>query len=127
MDLRDTIGYKIIQEWLAAKGHRPFPFQEETWEHIINGKSGLVNAPTGFGKTFSVFLGAVIDFIHYQIPGVISNVSNLADHAIVLGVLIILIESWRADSRDQKSQSADTPMTDAASPDSTPPDNQNPV
>ena len=64
MELRDTIGYQIIQQWLAGKGHRPFPFQEETWEHIIHGKSGLVNAPTGFGKTFSVFLGAVIDFIN---------------------------------------------------------------
>ncbi len=62
--LRDTIGYKVIQQWLAAKGHQPFPFQEETWEHIIHGKSGLVNAPTGFGKTFSVFLGAVIHFIN---------------------------------------------------------------
>ncbi|MBO9562976.1 MAG: ligase-associated DNA damage response DEXH box helicase [Niastella sp.] len=64
MELHDTIGYKIIQQWLADKGHRPFSFQEETWEHIIHGKSGLVNAPTGFGKTFSVFLGAVIDFIN---------------------------------------------------------------
>lgn len=43
--------------------------------------------------------GAVIDFIHYQIPGVISNVSNLADHAIVIGVLTMLIESWRGDPR----------------------------
>ncbi len=49
---------------MAAKGHRPFAFQEETWQHIINGKSGLVNAPTGFGKTFSVFLGAIIQFIN---------------------------------------------------------------
>ena len=40
--------------------------------------------------------GHVIDFIHYQIPAVISNVSNLADHAIALGVLLILAESlWR--------------------------------
>ena len=37
--------------------------------------------------------GHVIDFIHYQIPNLISNVSNLADHAIVLGVLIILADS----------------------------------
>jgi signal peptidase II len=43
--------------------------------------------------------GAVVDFIHYQIPGVISNVSNLADHAIVLGVLLIVIESWRAEPK----------------------------
>ena len=40
--------------------------------------------------------GQVIDFIHYQIPGLISNVSNLADHAIVLGVSLIIAESlWR--------------------------------
>lgn len=38
--------------------------------------------------------GHVIDFIHYQIPGVVSNVSNIADHAIVLGVILIFIESW---------------------------------
>src|SRR4029079_8515357 len=41
-----------------------FHFQEETWQHIINHKSGLVNAPTGCGKTFSVFLGAIISFIN---------------------------------------------------------------
>jgi signal peptidase II len=41
--------------------------------------------------------GFVVDFIHYQIPGLISNVSNLADHAIVLGVIIIFIESWLVD------------------------------
>lgn len=41
-----------------------FRFQEETWQHIINHKSGLVNAPTGCGKTFSVFLGSLIQFIN---------------------------------------------------------------
>lgn len=45
--------------------------------------------------------GAVIDFIHYQIPGVISNVSNLADHAIVIGVLLIVIQSWRTDAKKE--------------------------
>ena len=41
--------------------------------------------------------GAVIDFIHYQIPGIISNVSNLADHAIVFGVVLIFLTSWRSE------------------------------
>ena len=37
-----------------------------------------------------------VDFIHYQIPELISNVSNLADHAIVLGALLLAIENaWR--------------------------------
>lgn len=45
--------------------------------------------------------GAVIDFIHYQIPGVVSNVSNLADHAIVFGVLLIFLDSWRTERSKQ--------------------------
>ncbi len=36
--------------------------------------------------------GYVIDFIHYRIPGLVSNVSNLADHAIVLGALLLLLD-----------------------------------
>ena len=62
--LEDTSGYKVIQEWLASNSMRPFTFQKESWQHIIDGESGLVNAPTGCGKTFSVFLGALIEFIN---------------------------------------------------------------
>ncbi|RXK87225.1 ligase-associated DNA damage response DEXH box helicase [Filimonas effusa] len=62
--LADTKGYHIISEWLKDKGYKAFAFQEETWKHIHAGESGLVNAPTGFGKTFSVFLGAVIQFMN---------------------------------------------------------------
>jgi len=53
--------------------------------------------------------GAVVDFIHYTIPGVISNVSNLADHAIVFGVLLILIESWRTEEPKPAATAADAP------------------
>jgi len=53
--LQQSKGYHIIQQWLGSKGFQPFAFQEETWQHILNNKSGLVNAPTGCGKTFSVF------------------------------------------------------------------------
>ncbi|HYM95538.1 MAG TPA: DEAD/DEAH box helicase, partial [Chitinophagaceae bacterium] len=66
MKLENTVGYKTICDWLASKGRRPFLFQQQTWQQIIRGKSGLVNAPTGCGKTFSVFLGAVIDFINHH-------------------------------------------------------------
>jgi ATP-dependent Lhr-like helicase len=64
MTVFESKGYKIIQQWLKTKGLKPFAFQEEAWQHIIDGRSGLVNAPTGCGKTFSVFLGAVISFIN---------------------------------------------------------------
>lgn len=58
-----SAGHTIIHRWLEAKGFRPFTFQEETWQHILTGESGLVNAPTGCGKTFSVFLGVLIRYI----------------------------------------------------------------
>jgi ATP-dependent helicase Lhr and Lhr-like helicase len=64
MNLTETKGYRVISEWLAAGGLAPFPFQRETWQQIHDGRSGLVNAPTGCGKTFSVFLGALIHFIN---------------------------------------------------------------
>src|SRR4030095_2361096 len=59
-----TKGFKVIDDWFSSKGLRPFRFQQKTWQHILNRDSGLVNAPTGCGKTFSVFLGALIDFIN---------------------------------------------------------------
>ncbi|HEX5151175.1 MAG TPA: ligase-associated DNA damage response DEXH box helicase [Parafilimonas sp.] len=64
MKLKSTKGYTVIQEWLASNHMQAFRFQEETWQHILDDKSGLVNAPTGCGKTFSVFLGSLIQFIN---------------------------------------------------------------
>lgn len=57
-------GAAIIHHWLSSKGFQPFRFQEEAWEHIAAGDSGLIIAPTGCGKTYSVFLGALINFIN---------------------------------------------------------------
>jgi signal peptidase II len=52
--------------------------------------------------------GAVIDFIHYTIPGIVSNVSNLADHAIVIGVLVIVLQSWRTEPENQAAPDAES-------------------
>ena len=60
MNLQTSTGYTIIKKWFASKSLTPFRFQEETWQHSLD-KSGLVNAPTGCGKTFSVFIGALFD------------------------------------------------------------------
>lgn len=62
--VRGTKGFEVITNWLGAKDLKPFTFQQETWEHIIKKNSGLVNAPTGCGKTFAVFLGSLINFIN---------------------------------------------------------------
>ena len=58
-------GYKIVQKWLNEKDFVPFGFQIETWEKFGKNYSGMVIAPTGFGKTFSVFLAVIIDFLNH--------------------------------------------------------------
>ncbi|HMR92969.1 MAG TPA: DEAD/DEAH box helicase, partial [Chitinophagaceae bacterium] len=70
--LHHTKGYRLITQWLLSQGRRPFAFQQQCWEYIAAGESGLVNAPTGCGKTFSVFLGTLIHFIN-QHPADYSN------------------------------------------------------
>ncbi len=64
MKLQKTKGYGIVAKWLSDKHFKPFVFQLEAWQEISNGESGLINAPTGCGKTFSVFLGSIIQFIN---------------------------------------------------------------
>lgn len=56
-------GWIVIKDWLAAKEQQPFAFQEEAWEQYLQGRSGIVNAPTGYGKTFSLFLAVLIAWI----------------------------------------------------------------
>ena len=92
MHLYQTNGYKVIVDWLSSEDRRPFLFQEQTWQHIINGESGLVNAPTGCGKTYSVFLGAIIDFIN-QHPGDYIKIKNI-------GLQLLWITPLRALATD---------------------------
>ncbi len=64
--MKQSPGYQKITQWLAANGNKPFAFQEEAWDWYLQGYSGLVNAPTGFGKTFSLFLGVLIEAINAE-------------------------------------------------------------
>ncbi len=62
---KESAGYQVIQHWMAEKGNEPFSFQYRTWEKYSRGYSGMVIAPTGFGKTFSVFIGVLIDYMNH--------------------------------------------------------------
>lgn len=65
MKIEQTEGYRIVTDWLQSKQMQPFDFQKEAWQHFENDVSGLVIAPTGFGKTYSVFLAVVIHFLNH--------------------------------------------------------------
>jgi ATP-dependent helicase Lhr and Lhr-like helicase len=87
-----SIGYQTITKWLSSQHRKPFLFQEQTWQHINNGESGLVNAPTGFGKTYSVFLGALIQFINDNPTNFITKKNN--------GLQLLWVTPLRALAKD---------------------------
>ena len=45
--------------WMAARGWQPFGFQQDVWRAMGEGRSGLLHATTGAGKTYAVWLGAL--------------------------------------------------------------------
>ena len=48
-----------VERWLAARGWKPFAFQREVWRAMAEGRSGLLHANTGTGKTLAAWLGAL--------------------------------------------------------------------
>ena len=56
-NLSVALGYFRKKGWIA------FDFQVETWNDFLDGKSGLLNAPTGSGKTFALFFPVILDYI----------------------------------------------------------------
>ncbi len=45
--------------WFAARGWQPFAFQRDVWAAMAAGRSGLLHATTGSGKTYAVWFGAM--------------------------------------------------------------------
>lgn len=86
-DFQETEGLKIIKNWMAQKDFAPFTFQLETWEKYYRNYSGMVVAPTGFGKTYSVFLAVIVDFLNFP--------ENYKD-----GLKLIWISPLRALAKD---------------------------
>lgn len=49
-----------VDRWFAARGWQPFEFQREVWAALAAGRSGLLHATTGAGKTYAVWMGALL-------------------------------------------------------------------
>ncbi|MEL6303574.1 MAG: ligase-associated DNA damage response DEXH box helicase [Bacteroidota bacterium] len=59
---RDKL-FEIAENWFQQQGWKPFPFQKQTWKAFLGGKHGLLNAPTGSGKTYALWFPIVLDYI----------------------------------------------------------------
>ena len=75
-----------IRDWFNIKGWTPLPFQEATWEAYRKGKSGLIQVPTGSGKTFAAVMGPISRM--------------LAEESKRPGIRLLYLTPLRALSRD---------------------------
>jgi ATP-dependent Lhr-like helicase len=53
----------LFTNWFASKGWTPFQFQTETWQAFSEGKHGLLNAPTGSGKTYALWVPIFLEIL----------------------------------------------------------------
>ncbi|HYF16942.1 MAG TPA: ligase-associated DNA damage response DEXH box helicase [Ramlibacter sp.] len=57
------------QRWMAGRGWKPFAFQREVWRAVAQGRSGMLHATTGAGKTYAVWLGMLGELLRRHPPG----------------------------------------------------------
>ncbi|MDP0490946.1 MAG: DEAD/DEAH box helicase [Verrucomicrobiota bacterium JB023] len=58
----------ILQPFFSKRNWTPFDFQLEAWNAYQEGKSGLIHAPTGLGKTLAAYLGPVANAVNQTPP-----------------------------------------------------------
>lgn len=87
-----THGQKVIQQWFKARNWQQFQFQKEMEDAYLAGYSGLLNAPTGSGKTFAMFLPFLAAYID-QFPNDYKTHKNN-------GLLMLWITPLRALTND---------------------------
>ncbi len=59
---------KPAYDWFKKKGWSPFSFQEDAWKAYLEGDSGLLNAPTGSGKTYALWIPTILEFLRENPP-----------------------------------------------------------
>jgi ATP-dependent Lhr-like helicase len=53
----------IAENWFQEQQWKPFKFQKDTWKAFLQGKNGLLNAPTGSGKTYALWFPIILNYI----------------------------------------------------------------
>ncbi len=53
----ESEGERWREQWFHAQGWKPLPYQLQCWDAISRGEHGLLELPTGSGKTYAVLFG----------------------------------------------------------------------
>ena len=52
-----------IEAWFSHQGWTPMAFQRECWQAYLAGESGLLQVPTGSGKTYAAVMGPIAELL----------------------------------------------------------------
>ena len=77
-----------IKKFFDKNDWKPLPFQIESWKAYLKGENGIIQVPTGCGKTYAALMGPL---------------SKLNDCRKKSGLNILLITPLKALSRDLKN------------------------
>jgi ATP-dependent Lhr-like helicase len=55
-----------IEAWFRQQGWTPLPFQHQSWQAYLEGGSGLIQVPTGSGKTYAAVMGPIAEILNEQ-------------------------------------------------------------
>ena len=58
-----------ILTWFGRQRWQPLSFQKATWKAYLAGKSGMIQVPTGSGKTYAAVMGPVADMLRSPATG----------------------------------------------------------
>ncbi len=84
-----------IEAWFARQGWRPLPFQRRSWRAQLRGESGLIQVPTGSGKTYAAVMGPIAAMLAEA--GV---TEGGAGAGLSPGIRLLVLTPLRALSRD---------------------------
>ena len=63
-------GIRLAEAWFAKQSWHPFAFQQQAWSAYLEGQEGLVNAPTGSGKTYALLTPILLEGLQARAKGV---------------------------------------------------------
>lgn len=79
-----------VEAWFSEQGWKPQPFQSRCWQAYLDGQSGLIQVPTGSGKTYAALMGPLAELVEEARLG----------SGEPQGLRVLVITPLRALSRD---------------------------
>jgi len=88
------------ETWFNALGWQVLPFQRAVWDAVARGKSGLLHATTGAGKTYAIWLAALNQFASLNLGAAPSVLPNPRSKVAAAPLTVLWITPMRALAAD---------------------------